>query len=340
VSLSLREKQLFYDQLGQLLRAGLAIGPALSKLAVTAHGSVRALIRSLQRELDAGEPIGEAFRKARPALSEMEQATVAGHARSGQLVGGLAHLSTYFGALHAARAAVWRRMLYPLFLLTVGVLMLRAPLLFTQGLSAYLRATGLVFAVFAAGVVVMSVLVPMVSDAGTFIPLIDDLLHRVPFVGKIRRAFSISRFCATYNMQLEAGVNVMDSLREASRASRSGMIHAAVARALPEVRRGAQAGEQLARTRGAFPKETLGAIIVAEETGRLDQTLTRLAEEYRAEGFRRVDIAAEWIPRLIYVSILIYIGWEVIEGYKGYLRQLDSLLEPLQASQIGTNSRL
>jgi type IV pilus assembly protein PilC len=329
VSLSLREKQLFYDQLGQLLRAGLAIGPALSKLAVTARGSVRGLIRSAQRELDAGEPIGDAFRKARPALSELEQATLAGHARSGQLVAGLAQLSAYFGALHSARAAVWRRMAYPMFLLTFGVLTLRAPLLFTDGVPAYLRATGLVFAVFAGAVVVMSVLVPMVRDAGTFMPLVDDLLRHLPFLGKTRRAFAISRFCATYNMQLEAGVNVMESLREASRASRSGLIHAAVKRALPEVRRGEQAGEQLARTSGAFPKEMLGAVIVAEQTGRLDQTLTRLAEEYQAEGFRRVDTAAEWIPRLIYVSILFYLGWQVIEGYRSYLRQIDSLLQPL-----------
>jgi type II secretory pathway component PulF len=201
-------------------------------------------------------------------------------------------------------------------------------LIVTQDLAAYLRATSLVFAGFLALVVIMAVLVPMVNDAGTFIAPIDDLLRNLPFLGKIRRAFSISRFCATYNMQLEAGVNVMDSLREADRASRSGLIHAAVMRALPKVRQGEKAGEHLARTAGAFPKEMLGAIIVAEETGRLDQTLSRIAEEQRAEGFRRVDIAAEWIPRLIYISILAYLGWQVIEGYRGYMRQIDSVLNP------------
>ncbi len=218
-------------------------------------------------------------------------------------------------------------MAYPLFLLCFGVLTLKAPLLFTDGVPAYLRATGLVLGIFAAAVLVTSVLVPLLGDAGTFMPMVDDLLRHLPFLGKIRRAFAISRFCATYNMQLEAGVNVMDSLAEASRASRSGLIHAAVARALPEVRRGAQAGEQLARSSAAFPKETLSAIIVAEETGRLDQTLLRLAEEYRAEGFRRIDIAAEWIPRLIYVSILLYLGWKIIEGYRNYLSQLDSIMK-------------
>jgi type II secretory pathway component PulF len=329
VSLSLREKQLFYDQLGQLLRAGLSIGPALSKLALTARGSVSAFIRSVQRELDGGAPIGDAFRKARPALSEMEQATVAGHARSGQLVAGLAQLSGYFGALHSARAAVRQRMAYPLFLLCFGVLTLKAPLLFTADLPAYLRATGLVLGIFAAAVLVMAVLVPLLGDAGTFMPLVDDLLRSLPFLGKIRRALAISRFCATYNMQLEAGVNVMDSLREASRASRSGLIHAAVVRALPEVRRGAQAGEQLARSSSAFPKEAMSAIIVAEETGRLDQTLTRLAAEYQAEGFRRIDIAAEWIPRLIYIAIVLYLGWEVIQSTRERMRQFDSLMAPL-----------
>lgn len=329
MSLSLREKQLFYDQLGQLLRAGLSIGPALTKLALTARGSVSSLIRGVQRELERGEPIGDAFRKARPALSEMEQATIAGHARSGQLVAGCAQLSSYFGAMHAARAAVRARMAYPLFILCFGVLILRAPLLVTHGVEAYLKATGTVLGIFAATVVVMAVLVPLLRDAGTFMPMLDDLLRDLPFVGKIRTAFAVSRFCSTYNMQLDAGVNVMDSLSEASRASRSGLIHLAVKRALPELRRGAQAGEQLARTPAAFPKDMLSAIIVAEETGRLDQTLTRLAEEYRAEGFRRIDIAAEWIPRLIYLSIVLYLGWQIVMLAAGYVRQLDSLMRDI-----------
>lgn len=329
MSLSLREKQLFYDQLGQLLRAGLSIGPALTKLGLTARGSVSSLIRSVQRHLDGGEPIDEAFRKARPAVSEMEQATIAGHARSGQLVAGLAQLSGYFGAMHAARAAVRTRMAYPLFVLCFGVLALNAPLIFTKDLTAYLKATGTVFGIFAAAVLVTAVLVPLLRDAGTFMPMLDDLLRDLPFFGKIRSSFAVSRFCATYNMQLEAGVNVMDSLREASRASRSGLIHAAVARALPEVRQGAQAGEQLARTKDAIPKEALSAIIVAEETGRLDQTLSRLAEEYQAEGFRRIDIAAAWIPRLIYLGIVLYLGWQAVLVAKGYVRLIDSLMEPL-----------
>ncbi len=329
MGLSLREKQLFYDQLGQLLRAGLPVGTAIDKLARTSRGSLSSFLRSLRRGLDRGATLGDAFHQARPALSEMEQATLAGLARSGQMEAGLKQLSGYFGALHTARAEVTRRLLYPLFLLHFGVLCMKAPLIFTRGFPDYLRASLEVLAVFYGLLVVAAILVPFLVDAGSFIGVVDAGLRAVPFLGKIRRAFAVSRFCATYNMQLDAGVNVMDSLRAAGQASRSGLIRGAVRRALPEVRRGEQAGEQLARSSSAFPSEMLSAFVVAEETGRLDQTLRRLAEEYQAEAFRRIQSASEWIPRLIYVAILVYLGWQVVRGYQGYLRQIDTLMEPL-----------
>ena len=70
-------------------------------------------------------------------------------------------------------------------------------------------------------------------------PAIDWLLGRVPLVGKLRRNLALSRFCATYEMQLQAGINVYDSLRAAADASQSARIEAFIAqRAAARARRG------------------------------------------------------------------------------------------------------
>ena len=126
-------------------------------------------------------------------------------------------------------------------------------------------------------------------------------------LGKMRRFFALARFCATYDMQLEAGVNVMDSLTAAGNASGSAMISKAVAETVPEVRHGTQVGALLARGR-AFPESFQRTFMVAEESGELDRALPRLTAEYQAEALHALDALAEWLPRLVYMGILAVCG--------------------------------
>jgi type II secretory pathway component PulF len=144
-------------------------------------------------------------------------------------------------------------------------------------------------------------------------------------IGKIRRAFATSRFCATYAMQLDAGINVIDGLEAAQRASLSGLFRAAVRRAVPEVRNGSQVGPLLASS-GAFPEPMTRAVCIGEQTGELDQELTRTAAEYQKEALARLETAAEWLPRLLYIAILLYIGYSIVTMYQAYLTEAGKIL--------------
>ena len=115
------------------------------------------------------------------------------------------------------------------------------------------------------------------------------------------------------------GSTCIDALRSrAAREPAAGSIRAAVARAIPEVRNGAQVGPLLAAS-GAFPEPMIRAFCVGEQTGELDQELKRLAAEYQAEALARLETLAEWVPRLFYVAILLYIGYSVVTLYQSYL---------------------
>lgn len=328
MSLSLPQKQNFYLQLGQLLRAGIPIGVALEKLERTSRGTLLAFLRSVRGHLDGGATIGEAFHKARPALTELEQATLSGISRAGQMERGLTQLSHYFAGLHQARRLILKRLGYPLFVLHFAVLVKNILVIVGDGgVEKYLLAIGRDFLILYAFFVAAALIVPFLLDAGSFLTPIDYFLRKVPFLGKMRRSFAVSRFCATYNMQLEAGVNVMDSLRAAGRASRSGLIRSAVQSALPGLRKGAQVGELLAPHDTAFPESMLSSFLVAEETGHLDRTLEDLARDHQEDAFRRLDTAAEWIPRIIYISIAIFVGWVVIRMGSWYVNLINSIGE-------------
>ena len=106
-------------------------------------------------------------------------------------------------------------------------------------------------------------------------------------------------------------MNIIDALIAAGQSSRSGSIRAAVDAAVPEVRGGAQVGPLLAAS-GAFPEEIMQAIIVGEETGKLDEELSRLATELRQEALDRLETLADWLPKLLYVCIVLYMGWRIL----------------------------
>jgi type II secretory pathway component PulF len=55
-----------------------------------------------------------------------------------------------------------------------------------------------------------------------------------------------------------------------------------------------------------------------EVSGQIDQTLDRLHHHYQEEGSRRVHLIAQWLPRLIYLLILIAVAIQIIGFWTGY----------------------
>jgi len=315
VSLSFRDKQRLYLSLAQLVRSGIPFPSAVEKLGNTSRGAGRHLFRKLRRRIADGKTVGEAFASEHPAITVLETAVVTAVERSGRLEHGLQELSNYFGGLAQARAVILKRCIYPFFLLHFGVFVLSAPTLVLQGPRPFVAQTfGVLLCVYAVAAVI-AILVPMLGNVGATSAAIDRLLRTVPLIGKIRRSFALSRFCTVYEIQLDAGVNIIDSLLTAGQASRSGLVRSAVDFAVPELRAGAQVGPLLAAS-GAFPAHIIQSFIVGEETGGLDKELKRLADELRNEALGTLETLSEWVPKLIYVAILLYLAYRIITGYQ------------------------
>ncbi len=328
MSLSLREKENFYRSLSQLLRTGSTFPQALESLSRSMRGGRRSFAKALRKRAE-GRSVSETFATQRSTVSEMELGTLAAVERAGKLDHGCAQLAEHFRSLAVAREAILRKSAYPIFVLHFAVLVFALPkALSGGGFEGYARQTLGIFAIcYGAGLVVFLML-PMLRDLGATSAAIDGLLRALPLSGKVRRAFAVARFCGTYQMQLDAGVNVMDALEAAGRASRSGLIHSAVHRAVPGVRSGAPAGPMLAGS-GAFPEEVGHSICTGEETGSLDAELQRLAGEYQKEGLTRLDTLAEWLPRMLMLGIFAYVGYGIVRFYMGYLKQVQDIVDQI-----------
>ena len=326
VKLSFRQKQIFYHQLGQLLRSGIPFSRALETLGRQSSGAVQRLVVCLCKSADNGAAVADAFASQVPMISEMEASVMGACERSGRLDESCEYLSDYFTALEESRRTVIRKSAYPLFMLHIGIFVTALPRLFVESGAAYLRNTLGVFLVVYAGAFAAWFAGTLLVRSGATRTSIDAMLRAMPVAGKIRRAFALARFCATYEIQLHAGVNVLDSLESASHASQSALVDSAVQNALPQVRTGEKVAPQLGRSK-AFTIEMIRSLEIAEETGNLDSELKRLADEFRREAVARLEMLSEWLPKLIYVSILLFLGYQIISLYQGILQSYGKFLD-------------
>ena len=326
VGLSLNQKKTLYRELGQLLRSGKPLPAALEILAGSSSGSLRSFQKKLQKSLVAGDSVSEAFAKQRPAIGEMEVSMLSAGGRSGRLMESCLALSSYFQSLAKARSAILQKCAYPLFIFHFGVLTLGAKTMVVEGVPAYLKETlttlGLGYCFAAVPLALLWYLLILARSSS----LVDQLLSAIPGTGTIRSSFALARFCATYDAQLNAGVNVLESLQTAAESSQSAVIIRRIAREMPALRSGSQVGEVLAKTK-VFPEWLVRAFRVAEETGGLDKELPQMAVELEAKALSRVETLSEWIPRLIYMAIMLFMGWKTVALYQGYADQVGKALE-------------
>jgi type II secretory pathway component PulF len=329
VSLSLRKKQDLYHNLGQLVRNGVPFPTALDKLVHATRGETRRLIEAARQSLAQGHTVGESFAAQPEIVTPLEAAVISAVEKSGQLERGLHELSVYFGALNKARGTIIRHSAYPVFVLHVCILIAGVPKQVIQNgsVGGYCRDVGTTLLFVYATAFVVGVGAILLRKIAAENSILDRLLITIPVLGTIRRSFALSRFCTVYGIQLDAGINVIDSVLSGARSSLSGLVRSAVDWAVPRIRSGEQVGPLLAAS-DAFPTDLTQALIVGEETGSLDDELRRLAEEFRDKAITTLEIFAEWLPKMLYVGVLIYGGWQCINLFQMiYIAPLKSLMQ-------------
>jgi type II secretory pathway component PulF len=300
VKLSLSQKETFYRELEQFVRSGIPLPHAVEALAPETRGPVRRVLEQLLAFFLKGQSVGDAFGALRPT----------------------------FGALETLRAGVVRRTIWPVVQLHFGVLIANAGgfVLGQLTLEGYLLHCGLTLAAFYAGGLVAWLLIAALLRLARTDARLDHALGLVPMLGKLRRHLALSRFCATYEMQLQAGINVMDSVRAAADSSQSARIESTVARLLPRMVGGASLGT-LITGEAAFPAALQRSIRLGEENGSLDEDLVRWSGYYQKSAVDALETLGAWISRLVYIVVALYFIYSIFVAELGQVHTLDQLMK-------------
>ena len=125
----------------------------------------------------------------------------------------------------------------------------------------------------------------------------------VPVLGDVVRKGAVARFTRTLGTLISSGVPILTGLEITARTAGNRVIQEAIMAARASIREGETISAPL-RQSNVFPPMVVQMISVGEETGALDDMLTRIADFYDSE----VDTAVESLTSLIEPIMIVFMG--------------------------------
>ncbi len=136
----------------------------------------------------------------------------------------------------------------------------------------------------------------------------EGLLFRLPVAGPLAAKLAMTRFCRMLGTLLAAGVPLMNGLGVARRSLGYQTLIDLIADSTERVSKGEQLASALGDCHALFPGSTLEMISVAEESGRLDKELLRIATVTESTLDRQLKTAVALAEPLMLFLIAGFIG--------------------------------
>lgn len=341
----------FCRQFAAYLDAGVDIGKALNGLnaqyAGTALGPV---IGRLQATVKRGEPLGESVAREPQAFDPLFQSMIKVAEARGGVPETLKLMSRHYEARQSLIRQARSALIYPICVLTVaaGVVALLTLWLLPKfaellkdfaGKGADLPLPSRVLMAFSSFIQASGWLVVPAVFIGTPIALfqlyktaggkrtMDAIALRVPVFGGLLRKIDTTRFARTLATLLDAGVDVGSSLQLTSDVLRLDPFRRAVGNARARVLNGEELSAALASSH-RFAPDVIAILESGEETGKLPESLEKLADNYEEQ----VEYTVKNLGQLVQPLLLIMMGgivlFIILAVFLPYLSLLNSLSKP------------
>lgn len=326
---SSRDLENFTRLLSNLLAAGVPLSRALVILCKEASSpAAAAQWKQIHASVIDGVTLADAMAKSPDTFPRVYTAMVEAGETGGFLDLVLAQIADFQAREKELRSKVTTAMLYPviLFVLATCVLVFlmvffipKFQLMFSQLPGAKLPTiTQIIIGISHAmihyglwmllGIVVAGIMAKtwLASEKGKRIW--ENLVLRSPIIGPLTAQFAMARFCRMLGTLLGAGVPLVQALNVARKSIGNQTLVDAVTNSIETVKEGGQLGKSLGECRNLFSSSVLEMISVAEESGKLDAELVRIAAVTEADLDRELKTAVALAEPLMLFVIAGLIG--------------------------------
>jgi len=152
----------------------------------------------------------------------------------------------------------------------------------------------------------------------------DWIKLKVPIFGKLNHKICIARFSRTLSTLLVSGVPILQALETVAGAVDNEIISDAILAARAAIREGEQIGDPLQRS-GMFPPMVVQMVAIGEETGSLDQMLSKIADFYESEVDATLASLTAALEPILIVVLGVIVGFIVISMFLPLVQAISSL---------------
>ena len=326
---------IFTRQLATMVRAGV---PLLQAFDITAEGidkpAMKDLVNQVKSDVAGGTNLADSLRKHPQYFDDLYCNLVSSGEQSGALESLLDRIATYKEKTETLKAKIKKAVKYPIAVILVamvvsGILLIKVVPQFEE-----------VFAGFGAELPAFTQLVIGISEimqawwyivltglAGTAFALKtalarskalrdsrDRLVLKTPIIGEIIDKAATARFARTLATTFAAGVPLVDALDSVAGAAGN----VTYVNATNQIKEDVSSGQQLQfamRTSGIFPSMAVQMVAIGEESGALDEMLSKIASHYEEEVDNMVDGLTSLMEPLIMAVLGVVVGGLIIAMY-------------------------
>lgn len=313
----------FSRQMATLVAAGVPLIQCLEILSNQVEKlRFQDVLRDMHQSIQSGKSFSDSMEKHKKVFSELFINMVRAGEQSGSLEEILDRVATYLEKTNALQKKVKSAMMYPAsvtslaMLITWGMLTFVIPKFATifEGLNAELPAMtqGLIdlshfmsshWYVVVGGVVLTFIGFSQFVKTPFGRLASDSLKLKMIIFGPIMLKVAISKFSRTLATLIKSGVAIMAALEIVSKTSGNRRIELVIGIVMEAVKKGSGMATTLEKE-GIFPTMVVKMIAIGEETGELEEMLTKIADFYDME----VDTAVEGLTSLIEPLIIAFLG--------------------------------
>ncbi|MDX8391209.1 MAG: type II secretion system F family protein [Mariprofundaceae bacterium] len=324
----------FFRQLSTMINAGV---PLVQAFDLSEKGSdnkaLIKLLKDMRTELEGGVPLGETFRKFPKSFDRLSCALVEAGEQGGILDSILLRLCDYREKAQALKAKIKSAMVYPVAIVSVAFIVTAVLMIFV------IPVFGSMFADFGSALPMPTQVAITISNGFVeywyivlFAPItfvmgikqtyktkvghyrLDQLLLNLPILGEVLRKASVARFCRTFSTLTAAGVPVLESLDTVAETAGNVVVEEAIMNAKESITQGQTLSAPLEAS-GVFPRMVTQMINIGEETGSMEEMLSKIADFYEQEVDTAVDNMTALMEPLIMAFLGVVIGGLVIAMY-------------------------
>jgi type IV pilus assembly protein PilC len=321
--IKMRDIVIFTRQFSTMINAGLPLVQALDILAKQSENkALKDVTRAIVFDVESGHTVADALKKHPKAFSDLYVNMVAAGEAGGILDTILMRLATFMEKNDALVRKVKGAMIYPgvitsvaggaIVILLVFVIptfekmfasvgmALPLPTRVVIGASQFLQNYwwAVIVAIVAAG---WSLKKYYATSDGKL--AIDRTLLKMPVLGDVLRKSAVSRFTRTLGTLIGSGVSILDGLEITAKTAGNRVIQDAIMESRASIAGGETISAPLQKSQ-VFPPMVISMIAVGEQTGGLDEMLSKIADFYDEE----VDAAVSGLLALMEPIMIVFLG--------------------------------